>query len=1435
MNKEEESVDAVLKKDDSFSKFLEESMATGAVAADSEATKSSKVVIEKKQKRATAMKNAKKQPSMRGELLGNIEGVDENLGEDFEQTPWVPPSIELAEEFKKGAIYHGGDARIDALSLVNSPDLGAGTSLYFQFAMTMAITLFFMSFFSLPALIYIYNGTGIREEDKDTFGLYKYTLGNIGAVDYSLSGSRCTQDVYAYNDTCIHYGDSEISITDAANVMSAMEFIQIAIFFVGILYLHRRAFSITGSSSKGQVKISDFTVQVRNIPPDTKDFQILQHFSELYALDKKDWQGRPPVLGVKNVDDIGNTKNQMHMNTWVAECTLHKGIGGFISTFKDKQYLMDKLYRARANMKMYAENSPHLGGHRLGRYRSAEKAMLKTGAKIDDLTQKTIKRNKLKIILNADQDSSANRPGTAGGGAAGGGGVTSTHMISNPKSIYRNIDAPAVSVYITFQYSESRARCLEDYEKYEHYPYSLFYPGKLMFRGKKILVSPAPEPDQIVWENLEVGRLAKFYKRTRTSIITVLLVVVCFIVILQASIYKNLFSGNIPSDELCDEVVPLLYLNGTSNVRVDRMVLTRPVADERASKDATCENTLGETAFYATYTIDGDPAQEVGSYDYSACTQYGLCPSDTRATQCPCLSTKNEEACLPAGCSIGDTSSACEAFEASILGVCYCYSALNNILSSNGVATTLDKLQDQREDESCQSFYREYSLSVGLTYLSVATSAIANTLLRTYLKVLAKQEAHTNSDDLEGSIMVKTFQSSYAIMAIIVLIAYGRSSNTPQILKDLRIFVGPYDDFTRSWYGNIGFYLMTTFIIGSYSPLAFNLVMYFVGKPLLRYYHHDKVRKLQSTSIVMQNDLNKLEVGPIFDSTTHTAQLLTLLFFAMTFAPGLPLMMPLCCFTFIMYFRIDKMLLCRFYQRPPQLGDSAIRVVISLLPYAAIIRLAFACWMFSNKDIIPESTVDGTESSSLSSVREQGGEDGVQARLFRDNVIPLWVLMLVIFAFKVVMQLFQYIPIYWLLKCIYIVFHESLKKSNERRFVVDENGNVHPWDLMKMKDPFRMHSAPFCGTFKQYLKHKDEIPDTCLSMFQYAALTEINEADIEDGWETRNEKDYVMKVKVFKRVKKKSGHKRGDLKKTYEVIADHRCATYNIERIPAYVVPMQGLREGASSMMEAQVAAMREKNAVDAVLYDPFEGIGVGNLESNILQNYEKRKRGESTGPSPVNRTVSAHGSSWDDDDDDDWEEDEGEDTRGGGGGGEYDEYGGDVEMAATTKPNSMGGRTIPKKNAVAPAAKNDSFYAPPSPKKSDRPSYLDYEADASALAEEGDPYGAEASSSTHKPYMPKRRDQSADGDSSVHKPYMPKRRDQSADSSGGTTPKKKKKDKKHKKDRDYDYEAPPPSDDYGYGGEAPPPDYEYEYGAPPPDDPYSSDPYAEYGGYGEV
>ena len=88
------------------------------------------------------------------------------------------------------------------------------------------------------------------------------------------------------------------------------------------------------------------------------------------------------------------------------------------------------------------------------------------------------------------------------------------------------------------------------------------------------------------------------------------------------------------------------------------------------------------------------------------------------------------------------------------------------------------------------------------------------------------------------------------------------------------------------------------------TPISTSLLSYFVTQPLQRYFASNGIMDRSSHSIVRQKDLNDLQNGPEFDPTVNTAELLLLTFFSMTFAAGIPIMMPLACVTFVTYFFI---------------------------------------------------------------------------------------------------------------------------------------------------------------------------------------------------------------------------------------------------------------------------------------------------------------------------------------------------------------------------------------------------------------------------------------------------------------------------------------------------------------------------------------------------
>ena len=106
-------------------------------------------------------------------------------------------------------------------------------------------------------------------------------------------------------------------------------------------------------------------------------------------------------------------------------------------------------------MKMYAENTPHGGGPNPRKYQRAEKQMIATGAAIELLAEKVIDK---KQIHHANTEGSDLKFG-------------------QKKDANSAIEADAVAAFVTFEYSESYARCIEDYAKYSRFPRSLCTPS----------------------------------------------------------------------------------------------------------------------------------------------------------------------------------------------------------------------------------------------------------------------------------------------------------------------------------------------------------------------------------------------------------------------------------------------------------------------------------------------------------------------------------------------------------------------------------------------------------------------------------------------------------------------------------------------------------------------------------------------------------------------------------------------------------------------------------------------------------------------------------------------------------------------------------------------------------------------------------------------
>ena len=176
------------------------------------------------------------------------------------------------------------------------------------------------TFLSLPLLLFATTGSRIPQQAQDGLGLYRLTFGNVGADPLSktyASTTACHNNIVStINGTCIHFYGNELTSLNASYVVTALEIVQIFLFYAVLAFLHSKTKTFKLSTERELASVTSYAIMVRNIPPDTTEEQLVAHFTRLYPLDKRDWMDRPVLEDAKPVNDFDNTDDVMYYNTW---------------------------------------------------------------------------------------------------------------------------------------------------------------------------------------------------------------------------------------------------------------------------------------------------------------------------------------------------------------------------------------------------------------------------------------------------------------------------------------------------------------------------------------------------------------------------------------------------------------------------------------------------------------------------------------------------------------------------------------------------------------------------------------------------------------------------------------------------------------------------------------------------------------------------------------------------------------------------------------------------------------------------------------------------------------------------------------------------------------------------------------------------------------
>lgn len=696
----------------------------------------------------------------------------------------------------------------------------------------------------------------------------------------------------------------------------------------------------------------------------------------------------------------------------------------------------------------------------------------------------------------------------------------------------------------------------------------------------RLRVQRAPEPDDILFENLEVSGLNKFARRLRTTTAMFLALLICFFVILQASRYRQQFSSSIPNLAYCSTIIPQQYTASTTNADVSSVTLVRPPDTLISYYDSQCEAVVGGT-FYAVYSRSNSIKKPVVSYDISSCTRpspFGLCPSVNEVSYCPCLSVQASDLCSTYQCTtVGASSKACLNYQTKLLADCYCASELSSLVKDGKGLAALTSYSQASSTPQCKAFYSGYIVVEVLTYSATFLVVIIGKVLEAFVGVLNRAEKHSCLSEAQGSYMKKIFISLYINMALVVLIVFGRVNGLPSAFAQASVLQGIYPDFTAAWYGNVGAYLLLTFIVQIASVPLWSLFQYFISHPFARWLVYPSIRKCTNTSIIIQDDLNAYEVGPIFETSYATAQSLALLFFAMTFATGIPLLIPLACIAFTMFFTVDKFLICRFYQRPPKISEGVIRSAITLLPFAAILRLAIACWMLSARDIFTSNIIQLNTQRLGSDILVSGPISYAQERLLRPNIFPLFILLLLTVAYYPLRFIFRYIiP----LELLISVFRKCFCTQKHETAVSSRRDGITGYELMLLNDELRQEAAPFSEQYYSYVLSQEKAVKFCrpLCRKKESLFEELSKQEQREGWLHVGRGRHVLKCKVWTQTTDLGYTVRrpGEFKKTHEVIADAGCNSFNLASIPVYKKAIIALEQGAKNL-QLDAAILVEK------------------------------------------------------------------------------------------------------------------------------------------------------------------------------------------------------------------------------------------------------------------
>ena len=544
-----------------------------------------------------------------------------------------------------------------------------------------------------------------------------------------------------------------------------------------------------------------------------------------------------------------------------------------------------------------------------------------------------------------------------------------------------------ISAFVTFETDESFELALK-WEKIAKYRRAMDdggLGGRHIRDGYDVHLAEAPEPDTVIWENLEYSSAYRRRQRAKVTLVVILVLLLSFGGIIIASAYTTSIS----------------YL-----------------------KD--CPAVLNETAVHSPSGLE-HPA--CGLVNVSVAGGTRVQPSLDVFAGC-FEEERSRVDSVSADCSDRSKYATMQRYREDTNVHSLCYQCLCN--GGSPAVGEFEDLAGLPSGSYCTS-WNSFTLRIQIaTLIGTLIVVIVNQALKMMLeKMVAYEKPHTLGHQ-QSSLAVKLFVAQLFNTAVLVLIinADKRSLGLLGGVIDPMRPPGVYfDDFSNKWFNNVGAAIIQAMVVQNITPPMAQMGLGLVERCLLRRKRRATRRAATGESAGLcgccdgepaytAEELRQSVEAPQFRIASSYAEAFLLIFVSVMYGGGLPLLYPLAVVGFVAKFYADKWAILRVYRDPPMFGPQFASMTLNVLPFAFIFHCILSIWVFGRRAVVNVSWA--ADSGALLSWIGRAVADG--------STIPLTIVLA-----ASMLALATYWVMYFLLLHTETECEKRLKARQERR------------------------------------------------------------------------------------------------------------------------------------------------------------------------------------------------------------------------------------------------------------------------------------------------------------------------------------------------------------------------------------------------------------------